>query len=353
MPPEIGLGILVQALDGLHAAHEATNESGEPLALVHRDFSPQNLLVGADGVVRLTDFGIAKLGDGRELTESGVVKGKFGYLSPEQLRGRQLDRRADVWAAGVVAWELATGERLFDGDQASSMLKLVTERPRRARSVRPEIPESLDDAIAGALALEAKGRWPTAAAFAAQLRAAFPPADERAIAAFVRGVVGETLALRTRDAEVRRSPIELTARTSLRRARSAAVLGTIAVAAGLSAALAYAARSGSENRGRAPSTAALDQARTTLAAATESPTAAAPSATTPSAPTTVTAPSASAAPVVDAPSTAVPQVVRGAATTNPSSTGRVPRASRATAPAGKGSAAARGPSLLDNPYRSE
>ena len=348
MPLAIGLGILTQALDGLHAAHETTNEADEPLALVHRDFSPHNILVGVDGTARLTDFGIAKLRDGGQLTESGVVKGKFGYMSPEQVRGRELDRRVDVWAAGVVAWELATGERLRgDDDQASAMLRLVTERPRRARSVNPELSEALDDAIAGALEVDPQRRWPTAAAFAAELRAAVRPADERTIALYVRNVVGDALALRARAADLRR-PAELTAGTSMRRARSAAVLATIAVAAALFVGLAVAARPGRDGRARA----SVSAAQTDPAAAT--PTVTGPPAVVATAPPASAPAFASSVPAIasSAPAATVvaSQPVRAGAT---APAVRAPHAVRPAAPAAKPTGPARAPSLLDNPYRTE
>ncbi len=346
MPLAIALGIVTQALDGLHAAHETTNEAGEPLALVHRDVSPHNILVGVDGTARLTDFGIAKLKDGGQLTESGVVKGKFGYMAPEQVRGRELDRRVDVWAAGVVAWELATGQRLLDdGDQASAMLRLVTERPQRARSVNPELSEALDDAIAGALELDPKRRWPTAAAFAAQLRGAVRPADESTIAMFVRNVVGDALALRARAADVRRpAAAELTARTSRRRARSAAVLGTIAVASALLAGLAVAARAGRDGRARASVGApANDLPPATFAVAAESANAVV--AIAPPSSATAIAPSATVASAV------APQVLRAGSPAPPVL--RAPHPARPAAPAAKPAGPARAPSLLDNPYRNE
>jgi serine/threonine-protein kinase len=196
MPTDIALGIMCQVLEGLHAAHELATESGEPLGLVHRDVSPQNILVGVDGVARLTDFGIAKSKES-DVTMSGIVKGKFGYMAPEQLRGRELDRRADVWGAGVVAWELVTRQRLFDdADHVSNMLRLVTQKPRRVREVAPELPQPLDDAIAGALELEPAKRWQSAAELAGRLRASAPFADRARIGTFVRFVAKEQLAER-------------------------------------------------------------------------------------------------------------------------------------------------------------
>src|SRR4051812_46949225 len=112
--PPIGIiqRILCDALEGLHAAHTAS-VGGQPLNIVHRDVSPQNIMVGANGVARVLDFGIAKAESQSQITRPGMVKGKFSYLSPEQMRGLPVDPRTDVFAAGVVLWESLTGERLF------------------------------------------------------------------------------------------------------------------------------------------------------------------------------------------------------------------------------------------------
>src|SRR5262245_23997993 len=100
IPLNIAGRILMDALAGLHAAHELKDDLGQPLDLVHRDFSPQNILVGADGISRLTDFGVAKAAGQIGVTSSGVIKGKVAYMAPEQALGKRVDRRCDVWAAG-------------------------------------------------------------------------------------------------------------------------------------------------------------------------------------------------------------------------------------------------------------
>jgi len=110
--PPVAVAVIVGVLHGLHAAHEARGSSGEPLGIVHRDVSPQNILVGADGVARLADFGVAKAAGRLHTTQEGRVKGKVAYMAPEQVRAEPLDRRADIWAAGVVAWEVLAGRRL-------------------------------------------------------------------------------------------------------------------------------------------------------------------------------------------------------------------------------------------------
>jgi eukaryotic-like serine/threonine-protein kinase len=163
LPLPIAGRILVDSLAGLHAAHELNDEEGQPLRLVHRDFSPQNILVGVDGVSRLTDFGIAKSAARVGVTSSGIIKGKVGYMSPEQALGKQLDRRCDVWAAGVVAWELIAGRRLYkQEDQVSTLLQIVQAPPPRLRSVRPDVPPGLEQVVAAALTMDPNQRIGTA-----------------------------------------------------------------------------------------------------------------------------------------------------------------------------------------------
>jgi len=164
LPPPIALRILGDVFAGLHAAHELTTESGRPAAIVHRDFSPQNILVGTDGVARLTDFGIAKAATRAGHTQTGFVKGKVGYMAPEQARGRPLDRRCDVWAAGVVAWEVFAGRRLYTPgvEAVATVLQIISERAPALSSVRAETPAALTRAIASALEPDVDARCPSA-----------------------------------------------------------------------------------------------------------------------------------------------------------------------------------------------
>ncbi|MDP1916779.1 MAG: serine/threonine-protein kinase [Myxococcales bacterium] len=123
-PPRIATAIVAGALRGLHAAHEAKGEDGQPLELVHRDFSPSNVLVGADGVPRVLDFGVARARGRMQGTRDGQIKGKLAYLSPEQVHG-EASRRSDVFAAGIVCWEALTGRRLFDAPSEAEVLSKV------------------------------------------------------------------------------------------------------------------------------------------------------------------------------------------------------------------------------------
>jgi serine/threonine-protein kinase len=222
LPLPVALRILADSLAGLHAAHELRDDAGQPLHVVHRDFSPQNILVSVDGTSRLTDFGIAKIAASSHLTEPGLVKGKIRYMSPEQARGLPLDRRSDVWSAGVVAWELLAGRRLHpSGDDVEALLRIVTRDAPRLRTVAPDVPEAIDEAIALALARAVDGRLPSAAALRDHLLAAAGDgarvADSAEVAAFVQTVAGSKLAERRDNVA---TVVEL-------RARMGAVIGSI------------------------------------------------------------------------------------------------------------------------------
>jgi len=147
LPRDVALRVLLDALAGLHAAHETKDADGAPLSIVHRDFSPHNILVGLDGVARLTDFGIAKASSRAGNTSTGIIKGKAAYMAPEQARGSSIDRRCDVWAAGVVAWELLARRPLWErgAEDIALLIKLVTEKPQRLSSVAPDVPAEVDE----------------------------------------------------------------------------------------------------------------------------------------------------------------------------------------------------------------
>jgi len=123
LPIAIGLRVILDMLAGLHAAHELHDEKGEPVELVHRDVSPQNVLVGVDGISRITDFGVARASSRLTATRVGQLKGKIAYMAPEQAMGvPDVDRRADVFSAGIVLWEVLAARRLFKADNEAATL---------------------------------------------------------------------------------------------------------------------------------------------------------------------------------------------------------------------------------------
>jgi serine/threonine-protein kinase len=159
----VAVRVLLDALEGLQAAHELRGEHGEWLGLVHRDFTPQNVLVGKDGRAKLSDFGTAKAANAVQRTRTGQVKGKVAYMAPEQVRGLVLDRRCDVWAAGVMAWEILAGRPMHpDPDEVQTMFKVVSETPPLLRQVRPELPEGVEHVVERALRLDPEERWASA-----------------------------------------------------------------------------------------------------------------------------------------------------------------------------------------------
>jgi eukaryotic-like serine/threonine-protein kinase len=167
IPPAVALSVLAGMLHGLHATHEARNEKREPMNIVHRDVSPQNVLVGLDGIARVLDFGVAKAAMRAQATRDGQMKGKLSYMSPEQLNSREVDRRTDVFAAGIVAWECLVGRRLFAGSDPGEVLaKVLTLDIPSPRDVNLAVPEAISNAIMRALEREPEKRWQTARDFA-------------------------------------------------------------------------------------------------------------------------------------------------------------------------------------------
>ena len=189
--------IVTGMLHGLHAAHEATDERGQPLRVVHRDVSPQNVLVGVDGVPRLLDFGVAKAASRAQVTRDGQIKGKLSYMSPEQLTGRVVDRRADVFAAAVVLWESLTGKRLFLADEPQEMIRRILDEPVPAPSmVRPGIPPSFDKIVARGLEKDPDARYSTAREFAVALEHSVDLMSAREVGEWVEEIMGDVLELR-------------------------------------------------------------------------------------------------------------------------------------------------------------
>jgi serine/threonine protein kinase len=161
MPLGIVAGIIGKALDGLDYAHRKRDAFGRALELVHRDCSPHNLLLSEDGEVKVIDFGIAKAKSSVMKSQAGVLKGKFGYMAPEQVMGKPIDHRIDLFACGVIMYELVTGEPLFTGDSDFAILDKVRRvEMRPPREVCPEIPPILESVILKALAVDPDKRYP-------------------------------------------------------------------------------------------------------------------------------------------------------------------------------------------------
>jgi serine/threonine protein kinase len=162
--------IVADAGEGLHAAHELVDVRGEPASVVHRDVAPDNLMLTYDGCVKVLDFGVSLSCQNRQRTRSGVVKGKISYMAPEVLQGRRPDRRSDVWALGVVAWELLTGQRLFDEATDLETLRAVGEKdiPPPSR-IRRGLPAGLDKIVLRALARDPERRFATARELSQQM----------------------------------------------------------------------------------------------------------------------------------------------------------------------------------------
>ncbi len=208
VPVGVITGIVSGMLHGLHAAHEAKDEQGRPLAVVHRDVSPQNVLVGVDGVARVLDFGVAKAAARVQVTRDGQMKGKLSYMAPEQLQAKGVDRRTDVFAAGIVLWEALTGRRLFDAEHASEVLRMIlSEEIPPPSAVVPSIARSIDEVVMKALSRDPDDRYATARAFGIAVEEAVQVASAREVGEWVEKVAGDTLLHRERAvAEMEATP---------------------------------------------------------------------------------------------------------------------------------------------------
>ena len=162
--------MVADAAAGLHAAHELKNAEGEPMNVVHRDVSPQNILISYDGNVKLVDFGIAFAAEKLEQTAAGTLKGKVSYMSPEQAMGEKLDRRSDIFALGTVLWECVCVKRLFrEAHEGATLLKVRDAIVTKPRTIRPELPVELEKIIMKALAKDREDRYATAEEFSEAL----------------------------------------------------------------------------------------------------------------------------------------------------------------------------------------
>ncbi|MBL4685102.1 MAG: serine/threonine protein kinase, partial [Nannocystaceae bacterium] len=163
MPVAQACYIIMKICEGLDYAHNKKDKYNRPLNIVHRDVSPPNILVSFEGEVKLIDFGVAKAAGRASRTQAGILKGKFGYMSPEQVRGMPLDRRSDVFSVGVVLYEILTSQRLFQADTDFATLEKVraVEVPRPS-SINPEIPKPLENILYKTLTREPETRYQSA-----------------------------------------------------------------------------------------------------------------------------------------------------------------------------------------------
>jgi eukaryotic-like serine/threonine-protein kinase len=197
VPLGVVSSVLCGVLQGLHAAHVARAGSGEPLGIIHRDVSPQNIIVGSDGIARVFDFGVAKAFGRLQQTRAGEFKGKLPYLAPEQFRDGKLDRRVDVYAASVTLWETLTTRRLFDGSSEEEVFgKILQSRIPTPSELRPDIPPALDELVLRGLSRSPDERFASAADMALALERAVPPAAPREVAAWLQLLAGDALAKR-------------------------------------------------------------------------------------------------------------------------------------------------------------
>lgn len=193
VPHPVAVRVAVDFLSGLHAAHEALSPDGHVMGIVHRDVSPQNVLVGADGVSRVIDFGIAKARDRVQTTREGELKGKLGYMAPEQLLGLSVDRRTDVYGAAMVLWEMLVGRRRSEGmNEGQIVTQAVTGSIASPKSFDASIPNEIDQVVTRALAKEKEARFDTAADMAAALEN-YEMASTRDVAEWVAQLLPDVL----------------------------------------------------------------------------------------------------------------------------------------------------------------
>jgi serine/threonine protein kinase len=195
VPLPVIAAIFSGVLHGLHAAHEAKNERGEPLGIVHRDVSPQNIIVGLDGVPRVLDFGVAKATGRLQTTREGQIKGKISYMAPEQIHGTPATRQTDLYGISVVLWEALTCKRLFQGENEAAVLQRVLAGDvLPASSHVPGLPPALDAIVARGMSRDPTKRFATAREMASALEALLPLAIPVQVGEWVEQTAGINLA---------------------------------------------------------------------------------------------------------------------------------------------------------------
>jgi len=199
MPFELAAYVIKQVAEALHYAHQKHDYSGQPLALVHRDVSLQNILISYDGVVKMADFGVAKAANKLGRTRTGVLKGKYSYMSPEQAQGAHVDARSDVFSLGIVLYELTTGVRLFKRDsEVDTINAVLAGQVVKPSSLNPRYPAWLESVVMQALAFKPGQRFSSAAelsqALSVYLRHARVSISERDVAAYMRTLFVDKIA---------------------------------------------------------------------------------------------------------------------------------------------------------------
>jgi serine/threonine-protein kinase len=262
IPAPIVSSIVCGTLHGLHAAHEAKNEQGVPLDIVHRDVSPQNILVGTDGAARVLDFGVAKAVGRSQTTRDGQLKGKLAYMAPEQMRGAKVTRRTDVYAASVVLWEALTCTRLFQSENEAHLIqRVLAGQAPPPSSIAPELPPGLDVIVLRGVELDASQRFETARDMAIALAACVPVAPPEQVGEWVEAYAAPELSERAtaiaemeRDSAVSHSraltPVAALVEAPTRLAEARSGVSSVAVSHATDAA--EAAEAGESGRRRIP-----------------------------------------------------------------------------------------------------
>ncbi|MBL8946529.1 MAG: protein kinase [Myxococcales bacterium] len=204
------IAIVTALCAGLHHAHMHVGADGRPLGIVHRDVSPSNVLVSFEGAVKLADFGVAKVRSANVETEAGTLRGKIAYMSPEQCRGEALDRRSDVFAVGVLLWEMLTGARMRTGDSEIALMRQIADGDAPSpKALRPDLHGELEAIVMQALARDPARRWPSAEAlqraledFAHDARLVVAP---RTIAAMMQALFAEEIERESSEGELART----------------------------------------------------------------------------------------------------------------------------------------------------
>lgn len=195
VPADLAAWICSQALKGLHYAHTLADENGAPLHIVHRDVSPDNVLVDFNGSVKMVDFGVAKASNSIETTGPGTVKGKFSYMAPELLSGQQATPRSDIYAMGIVLYEFLSGGRPFHGTSQGALIRSILETPPKPlRELRPGIPVELEEIIHRAISKNPQERFRTAESMSAALEGfalASGGVPQEGVKELLRGLFGD------------------------------------------------------------------------------------------------------------------------------------------------------------------